>query len=123
MSVRELEGVDVDIEISLKEYGFAWEDLGDEYRFFYGIDMNGEEYTRFSSAEFSKNTNVKDEFSWADFEAVDSFVGGGFLDFDLISQIQTLYQYYGSVNIFGEDYYEGMTYAEVTGEKESIDEI
>ena len=97
-----LKGIDVNIEISLKKYGFAWIELETEYLFYYGIGRN-----RFDFCAMDKDTDIKKEFDWI----------ANWNDFDLSLPMPMiifgLYTYYGSENIFGTSYYEGLTYKEV----------
>lgn len=119
--IDRLEGVDVDIEISLKEYGIAWEDTGADYRFYFGcnaIDNEwGEaEYNTFDFGFIAKNVNLRQEFHWVDFDAIESF-DDMFFDEPLPLQVYTLLQYYGTENVFGLSYGSTLTYFDVTGEK------
>lgn len=122
-NIEDLEGVDVDIEISLKEYGFAWISGDTETLFYYGIkrgmDSEGdmeEEYTRFDFCTLDNNIDVYSEYDWADFNALLSFTGQTKQEFDdmpLVQKIHDLIQYYGHLNIFGETYWEGLTYEDI----------
>jgi len=113
-----LEGSDVSIEISLKEYGLAWNydnahyDDGD-ILFYYGIDGDDEGYTRFDFCALSCRTNVRTEYDWADFDAVSSFIGQDIFEMSFVGQIQALVDYYGSENVFGSSYWEGLTYQQI----------
>ena len=108
-----LEGVDVDIETSLKEYGIAWIVQGDEVLFYYGIEHNDEEYTKFDFCSFPANMDVFTEFDWVKFEDVFSSIGQDkdtFKNTHFPYQIADLVSYYGSEEIFGTSYWEGLTY-------------
>ena len=115
----ELEGPDVNIEISLKEYGIAWKIGETETRFYYGTKHSGEEYVGFDWASFENTLDVNKEFDWADFPAIWSFTGMAQKDWEkipLTQKIQDLLAYYGTENIFG-GYTEPMTYEEIITNK------
>ena len=117
---KKLTGVDVSIEISLKEYGFAWIESEFEILFYYGIameenDCGDMDYIKFDSAVISKTVDIKDEYDWIDFNEIKSF-DDLFFDKSLPFQIHTLLTYYGHENVFGSSYFEGLTYKEITGE-------
>lgn len=116
-----LTGIDVNIEISLKEYGIAWIETETDILFYYGIntgvnDCGDMDYIAFDFCSIDKNIDIKSEYDWADFDAVNDFVGGGFFDQDITMQIFDLLQYYGYENIFGSTYYEGLTYNDIVKE-------
>jgi len=112
--IKKLIGNDVDIETSLKEYGLAWTESKTEYHFYYGIRVDDNcSHDRFDWSDVSKDIDIREEYSWADFDAVNSFVGGGFFELSLPQQITDLISYYGSENVFGSSYTEGMTYRDV----------
>ena len=119
--MTELQGVDIDIEISLKEYGLAWKEEKNEYYFYYGIerglnDCNSYEYILFDWTAFNKDINVYHEFSWVDWEQVFSFIGLSKEDFDsmpLPHKINDIKNYYGFENVFGSSYYGGITYNQI----------
>ena len=111
-----LQGPDVDVEISLKEYGIAWEVGEDETRFYHGTGHNGTEYIHFDWADVANDVDVGIEFDWADFKEVRAYTGMSKEEWDgvpLVYKIQDLVDYYGAANIFGESYTEPMTYDEV----------
>lgn len=118
-----LEGIDADIEISLKEYGLAWIEGDTEILFYYGINGNCEneynefEYTQFDFCSLDKNLDIKKEYDWIDnWDDISRFIGIDFdewIEYPLTSQIADLLQYYGYENIFGSSYWEGLTYEQV----------
>jgi len=111
-----IEGPDVNIEISLKEYRIAWKIGETETRFYYGIKHNGSEYTRFDWADLENNLDVSKEFDWVDFPKVANFVGMSLKEWEklpLTQKIQDLLGYYGVENIFGTSYTDGMEYREI----------
>lgn len=107
-----IEGTDADIEISLKEYGFAWIENEKETLFYYGISFNNE-YDRFDFCIFSNDMNIKEEFDWGDWKAINSFTGVDIDEVPLVWQIYDLNQYYGYENVFGSKSWGGLTYDEV----------
>jgi hypothetical protein len=117
--MAELEGPDVSIETSLKEYGIAWRAGETETRFYYGIKYSGSEYTHFDWADLENNIDMHIEFDWADLLEVANFVGMILKDWEkmpLTGKIQDLNSYYGVENTFGSTYGEPMTYEEVIKE-------
>jgi hypothetical protein len=115
-----LEGVDADIETSLKEYGFAWIEAEKEYLFYYGIkteDIGFEiEFTRFDFCSIEKDIDLKKEHDWVEWKRICEYTGLSeeeFFEKPLPLALHDLYQYYGSENIFGESYFEGLTYSEI----------
>lgn len=117
-----MSGVDVNIEISLKEYGIAWieEEMADDVLFYYGIKTNNNgEWIRFDMCSFKKDLDVRGEFNWIDkkdWKGIRSYTGLKQYEFDalpLTQKIETLNQYYGFENIFGSSYWEGLTYEEI----------
>ena len=109
-----LEGVDVSIEISLKEYGLAWIEAEDEILFYYGTAYNDatQEYNRFDMARFDVPIDVEKEFDWADFDSLRSY-SDPFDELSVYAKIFTLLLYYGFENVFGSQYWEGLTYEEI----------
>lgn len=119
-----LEGPDVSIEISLKEYGIAWEIRETETRFYYGVKKHNGEYIGFDWAVLENAVDVYLEFDWADLLEVANFTGMVLKEWEklpLLCKIQDLISYYGTENIFGSSYTGPMTYKEViANEKESV---
>ncbi len=109
---KNLQGVDVNLEISLKEYGIAWRILPSKniIRFFVGyIPVQNEcgeyDFTEFQMVEYPLDLDVREEYDWADFDELNSFVGmdGDEWDNLILSQkMCDLKSYYGADNIFGE---------------------
>ena len=116
---KNLEGVDADIETSLKEYGFAWIKTEKEILFYYGIVTDDIEYTAFDFCTFDLDLDIAAEFDWIkkeDWKSLLSFTGStqsGFNATPLALKIRDLYSYFGYENIFGSSYWEGLTYDEV----------
>jgi hypothetical protein len=115
MKLSELEkrgfvGIDKSLEISLFEYGLAWtkEVNESEYLFYYGIKRDDfGDYCRFDWGRLSVDTNMEEEFNWADFDKVADFTGTTkeeFLKQDLPRIISDLLAYYGYENVFGSCY-------------------
>lgn len=111
---KQLIGPDVSIEISLKEYGFAWEEFEEEFRFWYGIHHNGDSYDRFDWVDVPVNLDVRKEYNWVDWEDVEDYYGQKIDDMELVEVVQTLFDYYGYENVFGSSYTTGHTYGDVT---------
>jgi hypothetical protein len=115
---EKLQGNDVNIEISLKEYGIAWIERKDEFMFYFGISVDDNcRHDRFGWGTIEKDIDIRKEYSWVDFDRVNEFVGMGFFELSLPQQISDLVSYYGTVEIFGESYTEGSTYDEVVKDK------
>lgn len=119
-----LEGPDVSLEISLKEYGIAWKIGETNTKFYYGTGHNGKEFIHFDWANLENNVDVYLEFNWADLLEVSQFVGMTLKDWEkmpLTNKIQNMSDYYGVQDIFGGSYTEPMTYKEVIAdEKEPV---
>lgn len=100
------EGDDVSIEISLKDYGFAWQVLGSKTKFIYGVEWNGAkgEYVQFDYCFLDSDLDVFKEFEWADFEGIYSYTGlteKQWKDLPMPLQIADLQRFHGRENIFG----------------------
>lgn len=116
-----LTGIDVDIEISLKEYGIAWIETDTEYLFYYGIGFtqnedNETEYNYFDFTIISNDIDICKEYDWVDWQRFLSFLGidkKQFLDTPLSYQLHELQCYYGFESIFGTSYRQGLTFDEV----------
>lgn len=119
---KELVGVDVNLEISLKEYGFAWIETEKEVLFYYGIstienECGEAEFNRFDFCSFNKDMDIKKEFDWVKWNSVNSFIGGDIMDDSFPVQIRILNDYYGYENIFGSTYHEGLKYNDIVKEE------
>lgn len=115
---KKIEGVDVNIETSLKEYGKAWIETETEVLFYYGIEYGPnddlkEEYIKFDFCVFDKTMNVKDEYDWANFQGVSDYIGQDIFELPFIQQIIELSRYYGYENVFGSTYWEGLKYKDI----------
>mgnify|MGYP000008572596 FL=1 len=113
----QLEGVDVNLEISLLEYGMAWFKTENEITFIYstGIDENCD-CSNFCLSSFDLNTNVKDEFDFVDWQSFCSFAGIDESELDempIEQVIHSLVMHEGTENIFGTTYSEGLTFDEL----------
>lgn len=124
----QLTGTDVDIEISLKDYGFAWIETDTEYLIYYGIGITNNEYGEteyncFDFATIDKSLDIYKEYNWIDQDDWDKIYAYAGIDkeqFDdtpLIYRIHELVCYYGFENIFSTSYWQGLTYAEVLNEQ------
>ncbi len=104
----DFEGQDVSIDISLKEYGVAWQVLGSKTKFIYGVEWNGAkgEYVQFDHCFFDSDMDVFKEFDWVEFDKVYSYTGlsaDQWKELPLPQKITDLLGYYGSAEIFGAD--------------------
>ncbi len=116
--MRNLTGPDADIETSLKEYGMAWQEKGEDLVVYYGVEMKDENFVAFDWSSFPLHTDIKKEFDWVDWEAMNDFIGGNILELSLEQQLKDLASFYGTENIFGTSYGFPMSYCEVvTGRK------
>lgn len=103
-----LNGPDLNIEISLKEYGLAWHEEDNQIIFIYGIQREGGDFTRFDKCEIDKDICMKEHFNWID--------GDSWNEIDcscLESAIQDILWLYGTENTFGSIYFEGYTFEEL----------
>ena len=111
-----LEGPDVDIETSLKEYGLAWIETDTDILFYYGINHNDEEYFMFDFCSLDKDIDILDDYDWVNFNDIYSFVGMSEDEWNerpFTSKIEDLMSYYGYENVFGSSYWEGLTYQQI----------
>jgi len=99
------EGGDADLETSLFEYGLAWHVGEAETTFIHPVSHGLENH--FERTALANDTNVRDEYDWADFESLFSYIGGDNSGHPLPQQISDLVNYYGVENVFGTDYWEG----------------
>lgn len=102
-------GVDVNLEISLMEYGLLYRKLDDgEYEFIYVTEWKGHSNPQsFDVATFTES-DIKDKFYDLGKENILSFTGSTeqeWLDYDVSLRVYDLIQYYGTENIFGLSYY------------------
>lgn len=114
--MKNLSGSDASIEISLKEYGLAWEVKESKTMFYYGITYSDGEYTHFDWASLENDVDFNEEFEWADLLKVAKYTGQSLPDWQqtpLTEKIQDLLGYYGYENVFGSSYTEGQTYEEI----------
>ena len=114
----ELVGVDVNLEISLKEYGIAWHEEDNQIIFIYGIKYDGEEFTRFDKCDFDKNVSIKEHFNWIDASEWQSFKSFAGIEEEIETLpleyvIPSLVSYFGTENVFGSIYFEGDTFEDL----------
>lgn len=107
---KDLQGVDVSKEITLKEYGFAYHVLPRKgiYRFYIGdLDSikrdkdGGHEFTWFECIELPLEVDIEVEFDFIDVEDVASFVGlsgAEWLETEAPSKLYDAISYYGYDN-------------------------
>ena len=104
------DGVDADLEISLFEYGLIWKLTDGEYKFIYGVGYNddGQEYNLFGYATEDADTDPREEWGFAEWDKICSFVGQTETEFfsqPLPQIVYDLISYYGYENVFGSSYY------------------
>ncbi len=112
-----LEGMDADIETSLKEYGFAWIETEKDYLFYYGTNMDKIECIKYSFCSLEKDFNIKEEHTWVNWGDINSYLGRDIMDGTLPQQIDDLIGYYGCANVFGSSYWEGLSYEDIVKEE------
>jgi len=104
------EGIDINLSISLFEYGLIWKQFKyntkkrgrrGEYLFLYGTKENDKGYYTDYDYAYIKPCDIKKEFDWVDFKAVNSFLGQDIMELDFPYQIKALFDYYGRMEIFG----------------------
>ena len=111
---RGYEGLDINIEVSLADYGIAWKKTKkDTYRFVYGVAIaDSGRWVHFVSAPMSRKDwqELCDE-SWFKIADVAKFAD---MTTDELrnaenwpSNVQSAIAYHGSENVFGLDYGEG----------------
>ena len=108
-NMNNIEGIDVDIETSLCEYGIAWILSNDkkEYMFFYGIKNDGQEHIEFDNCSFNCDIDIYSEFDWACFNDIYETMGMTKKDWDNMpfpQKINDICGYYGYENVFGSSY-------------------
>jgi|LULW01.1.fsa_nt_gb hypothetical protein len=117
MRIEELEsegwyGVDACLETSLLEYGLACIAEENQTKFLYGISYDGSNYDRFSFAFFDSDIDVKKEFcwinSWEDVYETCGMSKSEWHKMDLLSKIYDLVSYFGTENILGSCYEDGI---------------
>jgi len=116
----ELIGSDANLETSLKEYGLAWHQSGDELTFIYGVEVNEScEYIEFSECALNAN-DFQQDFDWieeSDWQSIYSFIGlnaKAFQELPFEQKIETLLLYFGTENVFGIDYGNAMSFDELS---------
>ena len=104
-----IEGVDRNMEISLKEYGFAWIEGDTHTLFYYGVSKEEDDWTEFGYDILENTTDVRVKFNWADFEGVDN----AWFDVPLHYKLNDLLAYYGYEKVFGTASSVRLTYDEI----------
>ena len=108
---KDLQGVDVSKEITLKEYGFAYHVLPRKgiYRFYigqsYAIDRNSDcdrhDHTWFESLELPLTVKIEEEFDFIDVKDIASVCGlteSEWLALDAPTKLYDAIGHYGSEN-------------------------
>ncbi len=108
---KNLNGVDVSKEITLKEHGLAWHELPKKgiYRIYIGMDeslveneMGDSDFTEFEVLELPIGADIRDEYSWIDTSKVSSFCGQSkseWLKQPLPLKIHDIASFYGRENL------------------------
>ena len=111
-------GMDVDLEVSLAEYGIAWKHEDDDICFIY---RHPRIYKAFDVCYMPKNTDVVSEYDWIeDWNGILSYIGmtmDEFLSMPLERQIEDLLSYYGPLEIFGDSYDQGLNFEGIEFDK------
>lgn len=116
MTIEQLEkdgfsGLDVNLSISLADYGLAWKVENGEIRFIYGTgigenDIGETIHNRFSWG-WLEIGDFDREFNWIGKMEISRFIGltmEEFSELDFLEKVIIAYQYYGGMEIFGESY-------------------
>lgn len=107
------EGWDVDMTISLYEYGIIWKTIdepdedGEDTFFLYEIGSR-----RWDRCGMSSSTDLAKEYNWADFNSVADMHGITLNEYNklpFVERIVMLHKAYGYENIFGGSYWQGFT--------------
>lgn len=116
----QLDGADVNIEISLLEYGIAWFKKANEITFIYGTDIDEKgDCSNFCLSSFDLNTNVKEYFDFVNWQSFCNYAGIDEIalnEMPIEQVILPLLNYEGSDNIFGSHYADGLTFDELKEE-------
>lgn len=103
------DGGDASLETSLFEYGLIWKEQGGDYHFIYGVGMDDDgNYNSFDWSDVGKDVRPEEEWSFANFDDVASFVGmtkDDFLKQSIPMIVEVLVSYYGNENVFGSSYH------------------
>ncbi len=97
------------LEESLREYGIAWLDLGEEILFIYRLPTASSRL-RFDRATVSNLTDIQDEYSFVDFDELIETCGMSREEWFKLSrplQVSDILSYHGCLNTFGESHWEG----------------
>ena len=113
--LRAFEGLDVNKEISLKEYGILWERTKnrkiEEYHIWYGLCYDTTEsgdFTRFTSTFF--NSDDYYGLPWVNFDSIAKYTGKDREEYRKFTMynVYDLVPYYGTLEIFGDCYHKGI---------------
>ena len=113
-----LEGIDVNLEISLKEYGIAWKRVNKETIFIFGVSFDNDkyEYDRFDNCALDNTMDIKEEYSCLDIGDVCRCSGMPYNEWNKQSFEMKIYDmllYYGYIEIFGSPHGYSQDYGEI----------
>lgn len=98
---KKLQGTDASIEISLKEYGVAWVEKGNEILVYFGTDvLDDSSFYKFGYVIESKNLDITEDYDWVDFDRLTTYIDCDILELPLPLQLYHLLSYCGYENIF-----------------------
>jgi hypothetical protein len=107
---RAYEGVDIDLRISLREYGIAWRKISDtEYKFIFGIVVSDDEFRNPIYTEFDYSCISKVDYDsmicepWFCRKELEEFADCDMSVYNPIN-IYSAIQYHGVENILGISY-------------------
>lgn len=119
LNSKDYEGVDVDLTISLGEYGIIGKSLPDnQYKVLYKVNYKGQDYYTFHTIDKHYIADLMYSIDQRFLDYVDQDFET-WLKLPIINQLQDLVNYHGYMNIFGDmrdNYTLDQLYSEVTNE-------
>jgi len=105
---RNFQGIDVNLEISLLEYGLLIQEKKNEIQVIYGVGMTEEGYNKFSIAMIEK-TEIDEKITenWFDKKGFFKFIGDEeevWKKSPIVIKLSDLLNYYGHQNIIGDGF-------------------
>lgn len=108
-------GTDRDLGISVHEYGFAWRYIDptpeDPSDIVFLHRISNREETVFDRVSMWSGTDVRKEWDWADWPSLMDYLGSSDDEWDkepFHLKVYDLFTFYGSENVFGSSYWEGI---------------